>query len=293
MALLSINGTDSIDRAELGFAVQALPPRAPVVVMIHGFKFCPDRPQSDPHRHILSLDPAIDCWKAISWPRHLGLGGDAGLGIAFGWSARGSIWRAWRASSHAARRLSRLLALLYELDPDRPVHLVGHSLGARVALAALPGLPPGAVQRLILISAALFRAESARLVASPAGRAAEVLNVTGRENALFDILLRLALPLAGPTVGHRGPEQRNWLDLALDRPGNLAAFRALGHRIAPPKARVCHWSGYLRPGVWRFYKALLLTPERLPLDLLRGLVDRPEAATPPETARSPLRLNRA
>ncbi|WP_191090056.1 DUF726 domain-containing protein [Histidinibacterium aquaticum] len=269
MSLLQVNSDDLPDGPRLRAALERLPPGAPVVVMIHGFKFAPGS-SSDPHRHILSLEPRRDCWKSVSWPRHLGLAGGGGLAIGFGWPARGSIWRAWRASARAGRRLSRLLTMLREVAPERPIHLVGHSLGARVALLALPGLPERTVGRIILISAAVFRTEATRLAVSPAGCSAEIFNVTGRENTLFDLLLRLAMPLGGRTLGQGGPSGRNWLDLPLDRSGPLLALRGLGYRISAPRARICHWSGYLRPGVWRLYRALLLTPARTPLPLLRN-----------------------
>ncbi|WP_085879959.1 alpha/beta hydrolase [Roseisalinus antarcticus] len=290
MALLSINSDDTFDSGALRRALASLPEGAPVVVMIHGFKFSPACRTHDPHDHILSLRPGRACWKAVSWPKHLHLHGAAGLAIGFGWNARGSIWRAWRASARAGRRLSRLIALVREAAPDRSVHLVAHSLGARVALGALPGLPAGAVARIVLISAAAFRTEAERRMATAAGRAAEVFSVTGRENAVFDLLLRIAMPLGGATLGRRGPPMARWLDLPLDQAESLEALAALGFPIAPPRVRICHWSGYLRPGVWRLYRVLLLTPEATPLGVLRAQLARP--APRPTPVRALARVHR-
>jgi len=81
--------------AALGKALRAVPAEAPVVVMIHGFRFSPARPGRCPHGHILSPAPQSDSWKAVSWPRHLGFSGRSpseGLCIAFGWEAAGTIW---------------------------------------------------------------------------------------------------------------------------------------------------------------------------------------------------------
>lgn len=269
MTLLPINMGDHPDDATLRAAMADLPARAPVVIMLHGFRFSPDCPDTSPHRHILSLEPRRDCWKAVSWPRHLGLRGDAGLAVAFGWPARGHIWDALSHAELAAADLAQLVMAFRRLDPGRRVHLIGHSLGARVAMLSLRHLAAGNVSRLILISAALFRRETRTLLAQPAGAQAEVINITGRENLLFDTLLRLAAPLGGPTVAG-GLDAENWLDVRLDRAAALDTLARLGHRIAPPKAPVCHWSGYLRPGVFRFYQALLLHPHRTPLPLLRA-----------------------
>jgi len=259
--------------ARLAAALAGLVPGAPVVVMIHGFRFSPMVEGHSPHLHILAERPRPGCWKAVSWPRHLGLTGDRGLAIGYGWPARGSIWAALRRAEAAAADLGRLITRLKALEPDRPLHLVGHSLGARVGLLALRDLPPGAVQRAILISAALFRRETrALLETSPAASAAQVINVTGRENLVFDLGLRLAAPLAGPTLG-RGLDAPNWLDLPLDRLETLSALRDFGHRIPPPKAPVCHWSGYLRPGVFGLYRALLHRPAETPLPVLRAALE--------------------
>lgn len=280
MTLLAVNMGRHPDEAALAMALAALPEAAPVVIMLHGFRFSPDHPDRCPHRHILSLEPRRDCWKAVSWPRHLGLKGGAGLAIAYGWPARGHIWEALAWAERAATDLAGLITTIRRLAPKRPLHLIGHSLGARVALLALRGLPGRAVDRLILISAALFRRETqAVLAASPAAAGAEFVNVTGRENLLFDALLRLAAPLGGRTVA-AGLSAPNWLDVALDRPATLAALARMGHRIAPPKVPVCHWSGYLRPGVFRFYRALLMQPHRTPLPALRGMLTPPPRPRP-------------
>lgn len=273
MTLLPVNADQHPDAAALAAAQAALPAKAPVVIMIHGYRFNPTDPGNDPHRHILSLAPEIDCWKAVSWPRHLGLRGNAGLAIAYGWNAQGTIWAAMATARHTAQRLARLIAMLRQVAPARPIHLIGHSLGARVALLALEEMSAGDVQRAVLISAAAFRDEARRVLQSPGGQGCEIINVTGRENLLFNGLLRLAAPLGGPTLA-RGPDAPNWLDIRLDMAQTLAALARIGHRIPPPRARVCHWSGYLRPGVFGFYRALLLAPNDTPLtDLRRALPD--------------------
>jgi hypothetical protein len=270
MALLPVNDTDLPDDRLLTSALAALPHDAPIVVMIHGFRFDPQIPAHDPHGHILALRPGRTCWKAVSWPRHLGLGGTNGLAIAFGWPARGSIWAAHARAARAGARLARLIDMLETVAPGRPVQIIAHSLGAGVALTALPRLAPGRVGRILLLAAAAFMAEARRAMASPAGRATEVLNVTAPENTLFDLLLRAALPLRGPTLGRGLPDLPNWLDLPLADPTALATLARLGWRIRPPRAAICHWSGYLRPGIFALYRALLTAPRPTPLPLLRA-----------------------
>jgi pimeloyl-ACP methyl ester carboxylesterase len=262
---------------------EALRGTGPIVVMLHGFKFAPGHVTACPHRHILSLDPPESCWKARSWPRELGFGTgrpDEGLAIAFGWQARGTIWQAYRRAEAAGRALAELVLTLRRRAPHRPVHMLAHSLGARVVLSALPHLPAGSLGRAILLSGAEYGSRAAAALRSEAGATAEFLNVTSRENDLFDFMLErvIAPPERGDwTLGQRMPQRPNTLTLQLDHPETLEALAGAGFRIAPPSGRVCHWSSYLRPGVFPLYRALLRRDGDFPLARLRAaLPERPE-----------------
>ncbi|MCZ0813351.1 MAG: alpha/beta hydrolase [Pseudomonadota bacterium] len=248
----------------------------PVVIMTHGYKFAPGHGLDCPHQHILSLDPACRSWKAMSWPRGLGFGAgqhDEGTAIAFGWPGRGTIWQAYRQAEIAGATLARLIGMIARIAPDRPLHLLAHSLGARVVLGALKRLPEGRVARAILLSGAEFGSRAAEALSRGAGRSAEIINVTSRENDLFDFLLErlVAPPVHGDrSLGHGLPAMPKTLTLQLDHPDTLTALARAGFEIEPPKARICHWSSYLRPGVFPFYRALLRAPEALPLPQLRA-----------------------
>lgn len=285
MAVLALNSDDKDPGERVERALGALPDGAPIVIMIHGFRYCPHTQGASPHEAILADKPRVDCWKAISWPRHLGLHRDEGLALAFGWPARGSFWKAYGMAEQAGQALGALLRDIARRAPGHPVHILAHSLGARVGLIGAEAAPVGTVERMIFISPALFQHEAATLCASPNLARSEVFSILGRENTMFDTLLRMALPLQGVTLGRGGPMRANWLDIRLDCPDVLGALAGLGHRIAPPRARICHWSGYLRPGVFGLYRALLLTPEERPLPLLRGAVGRK-----PDRPRGPLPL---
>ena len=196
----------------------------------------------------------------MSWPRHLGFTGRApsqGLCIGFGWEAAGTIWTAYGEAARAAR-------------PGQQVDVVAHSLGARVTLAALPHLPGGALRRAVLMAPAEMSRIARAALDTPAGRAAAFLSITSRENDLFDFLLEglVAPHRFGDRALGQGPGQGrcNWLDLQIDHAGTLAALGRLGHRIAPPARRVCHWSPYLRPGMFPLYRRFLrgeIAPETL------------------------------
>ncbi|WP_116131574.1 alpha/beta hydrolase [Tropicimonas sp. IMCC34043] len=259
--------------AGLRAALAATSPEAPVVVLIHGYKFSPARAKTSPHTHILSLDPVRSDWKTLSWPRALGIGHDAPdepLCIAFGWEARGTLWQAYGRAAETGQALARLIALIRQICPGRPVDVLAHSFGARVALAALPHLPAGAMGRAVLLAPAEMCSPAAAWLATPAGRTVEILAVRTGENGLYDRALGwLVAPhrIGDRALGLAAAPAPNWTSLDIDRPEVRRTLAAHGHRIAPRKSWVCHWSVYLRPGLFPFYRAVL--DRRLPLSALR------------------------
>lgn len=293
MPLITINAAG--DRygsvGELLAELDALPGSAPVIVLIHGFKYRPGHVERCPHDHILSLEPRKKR-RVVSWPRHLGFGrgqADEGLCIAFGWNATGSLWQAHAEAARAGRALSALIAEISQ-QGNRPVHIVGHSLGARVALSAFAGLPEGAIGRVILFAAAETRAGAEAALASPAGRSAQILNVRSRENTVFDLLLRAAIFPHRPNLralgAGLGRRDCRWIDLAIDCARTRARLGALGFHVPPPLRRICHWSAYLRPGLFPLYQAFLRNTQ--PLDALQSADAAVSAASkPPGAFRAP------
>ena len=281
MALIRINAdgrTPALHGAGQGLEptlLRALATPGPIAIMIHGFRFQPADPTHCPHHHILSLQDTAHR-KALSWPRHLGFDSQ-GVGIAFGWTARGSLKQALKAALRASCALADLIATLHRLAPHRPVHLIAHSMGGFLALRALPHAPAGAVGRVILLNAAAFERDATRALASPAGRGAELFNISSRENAPYDYLFARLLRRRDRLLG-RGLSAANAVTLRLDDRQTLASLAALGFPIAPRRRMVCHWSTYLRPGVFPFYHRLIHDPARLPLAQLQTLC-RPAPAT--------------
>lgn len=271
MALYQVNDGQGLS-GEVSAAAAGLPQGAPVVVMIHGFRFSPRHPGHDPHRHILSLDPDCRDPHVPSWPRGLGLAGplSCGLGIAFGWEARGQLRPIYHAAADVGQRLAGLIGHLSDLA-QRPVAIVAHSLGARVALAALPHLAAGQVGRMILLAGAEFRCRAATALDSAAGRRAEVLNITSRENDLFDFGLELMVSgLRRQALGFGlARPQRNWVDIQIDDTGTQIALAGLGFPLGGQPMRLCHRSPYLRAGIFDFYRTALRQPWALSMGLLR------------------------
>jgi hypothetical protein len=248
----------ALDRDRLFRKLDRLPVAAPVVVMIHGWRYAPGFARDCPHGSIMSMDPPPEDRRAVSWPRHLGLDGTHGLGIALGWNAKCDPWRAHLRAARTGDALARIARTVHG-HSGRPVQVIAHSMGARVALSALHAVMPGQIDRMILLAAAETQGRTLSALATPAGRAVEVINVTTRENDLFDACFEGGIHLGLRTsIGQGlGQTQTGWHDLWIDQPRTLEGLARLGHPLADPPRRICHWSPYLRPGTIGLYRALL------------------------------------
>jgi pimeloyl-ACP methyl ester carboxylesterase len=61
----------------------------------------------------------------------------------------------YRDFQKRAAELAALVRDQLEKEPDRPIYLVGHSAGAGMVLLAAEMLPPGSLERIVLLSAAV------------------------------------------------------------------------------------------------------------------------------------------
>lgn len=241
-------------------ALGEAPARASLTVMIHGLRFSPQAPGTDPHRHIFSFTPDPGCWKAVSWPRHLRIGREGGVGLALGWNAATGLGAAHRQARPVGEALAGLLDQIDAARPDLRINLIAHSLGARVALSAIAARRRARIESAILLSGAEYRAEAEAAMQRATTPAPRILNVTSGENLPFDLAFRgLVRPTRlgdWPLSAGLGRRMDAACDLRLDNPLHREGLRALGFRLPAPKTRYCHWSGYLRPGLFPLYRAL-------------------------------------
>ena len=260
----------------LGASLESLPPAAPILILIHGYKFDPAHPVTNPHGSLFSFSADNSSRKIRSWPTGLGFGrtdAASGLCIGFAWPARashlGSLLRRGRTgfaevydrAPAYGEKLAELVARIQAIAPGRVVDLLAHSLGARVALAALPFLDiaPG---KVILLGAAEYDARALEfLEALRCPRPPHVFNVTARANDVYDAMFESFAPrrswrdrAIGLGLGVQSP---CWLDLQIDRADVAAWARQRGIPLTPWDARLCHWSFYTRRGAFDLYQAIL------------------------------------
>lgn len=271
--------------AGLAERLKRLPSNAPVVILLHGYKFSPHHPRTDPHRLIFAPETRTSRPRFTSWPRGLGFDADrpsTGLCIGFGWPAAdrdhpghklGAFDRVYGSAATAGRALARVIEAIAQLAPGRPIDLVAHSLGARVALQCLPHAAPGTVGQVILMGAAEYDGPAAACLRVGAGLRAQVYNITTRENDVFDLLLQRFAPPgnAGERPLSRGLGQhlRNCVDLALDGPQAPQLFARRGIALGPRRPGISHWGFYTRPGTFALYADILRKPHNWTVPALR------------------------
>ncbi|WP_298843784.1 alpha/beta hydrolase [uncultured Roseobacter sp.] len=230
----------------------------PVIIMVHGYKYDPALPAHCPHRKIFGN-------RADSWPAALGFGrgnADEGLGIAFGWHARGPLRAVHQRATQLGKSLADIISQLNRLNPHRPIHVIAHSMGVETALSALAHLRPGGLRRMILLAGASYASRASALLDTPAGRAVEVFNITSRENDLFDLAFERLVPasLSGDITIGQGVAAPNVTTLQIDCAATLTALARLNIPIERSGHHVCHWSTYRRGGIMDFYSRLLRDP---------------------------------
>lgn len=222
---------------------QAATSRRPVVIMVHGYKYSPFVAGRCPHDLIFS---------GGGWPAALHSTDSGAVAIAFGWHARGGLAAAYDTALEQAAQLAQVISAL---RGQSPVHIIAHSLGATLVLAALPYLRAGDVGRIVLLSGAAHLGLARHALASPAGAACEMFHVTGTSNALFDFAFERMIYGSG-AIG-RGLFHPNVQTVQIDCPATLAQLASLGYPLAPAQRRICHWSCYTREGVMALNAALL------------------------------------
>jgi hypothetical protein len=285
-------------RETLQTANAGLPQDAPVAVLVHGYRYT-WRPlrglaRHDPHRLLyLPDDLAPSARKrprTANWPRALGFsekGLEDGLCIALGWDARhwrpglDCFARVHRTAERTAAALVTLVRIVAEMDPDRRVDCLSHSLGARVVLQAIRRAPDLPVARAILLGGAEYSAEARAAVEAQdcIGAETEFYHMIARANDLYDGLFQLFAPRpprpGDVPLGVRGlgRRHRRWLDVQLDHPETRDWLTRQGLAPARPPERVSHWSFYADPGAMAFYRSILRDRRRWSIGAMhaRGL----------------------
>lgn len=248
--------------------------KGPLVIMLHGYKYLPGTPKHCPH---LSLFDPTHPW---AWPHQLALTSMDATAIGFGWCARGNLRQIFDRAGALGSDLAETILRLHQIAPHRRIHVIAHSMGAEVTFSALSQLPAGAVDRLIMLTGAAYRSRAEEALQTPAGRTAELINITSRENDFFDFALECLVPAPrrGDRVLGTGITAPNAVTLQLDCARTLAALARLGHDIQPSDRRICHWSSYTRPGAMTFYAACLSETQAPTLAQLQRA--RPDSPAP-------------
>ncbi|WP_299656809.1 alpha/beta hydrolase [uncultured Tateyamaria sp.] len=254
----------------------------PIIILIHGFKYDPNVPTYCPHNRIFGKGTA-EARTQTQWLRPLGFASrhaGEGLAIAFGWGARGNLWNAQLSARAAGVALAQAIRDIRAVAPFRPIHAITHSMGSEVIFEALRHLPARALHRVFTITGASYASVATAAMETPAGRSAQLMNIISRENDVFDLMFERLMAPAVPmdrAMGS-GVHLSNAVNIQLDCPKTLAALARFGGHVSGPERRVCHWSGYTRPGALRFYARALRSADDITLEALKAAL--PAMPTP-------------
>ncbi|WP_316012849.1 hypothetical protein [Roseobacter sp. HKCCA0434] len=259
----------------------------PVTLMLHGFRYCPfhvpspDDPElRDPHRLIYADRSEARCDRGASWPALLNRAGPV-IGIGWpamydgtgGMAALRGFGAVYARAGEVGRQVARLADRIAAVDPGRRIDVVAHSLGARVALAALPHMRLAEPRRILLWGAA-ERLRPALKALDAASDRTLVVNMRARANRRFDLAFDWRAPGRSAPLGG-GLAHRRSVDLLLDDPVVEERLVALGLPLGPRPAGACHWSFYTRDGIGALHADLLDRPGIWRQDRIAAL-----AATP-------------
>ena len=237
----------------------------PAIIMIHGYKFHPNSKRNCPHIHILSPCPSEFRKHTISWPQALGWGELPHRSfIAFGWPSRGRVQEAYKRARDASHHLAQLIRHLKETVPNRPVHIIAHSFGSRVALNSMSLLKKGDVDRVVLLSPAEYDSKIKAALDNPAARLTQFLSVESSENWFFDRLFEYMIPANGSqdrAMGFSRLDHPALARLFIDDFETLAKLAKMGVEIESKSQFMSHWSTYMRQGVFDLYKRFLTQNE--------------------------------
>ncbi len=277
-------------RLQLSHALARIAPDAPIVIMIHGYRYHPGFSQFNPHDLLFSRSPIRACHKVTSWPQGLGfepMTREDGLAIGFGWEGLpsrkitpkprlSSFAHVYKQAHRAGGHLARLLTWIDELAPGRKVDILAHSLGARVTFGGLMRSCSANVERVVLMGGAEYASvidQYFRHVDHHPNL--EVFCVKNRQNGFVDFLFESFAPRSHPKDfvigrGYEGPQHR-WLNLAIDDKNVLAALadRGIGIGARSNRMVVDHWGFYNRAGIMRFYQNLFRNRKNWRLSDLR------------------------
>lgn len=192
-------------RQTLAPTLARLPIREPIVIYVHGHE---DWPPADILREAREK-PALSL--NFNWPSKAKFA-----------AVVPDVRRLYDLAGQAAVPLANLINLLGELAPGHRIDLMGHSLGARSCLAALPKVKHPNVARLICLSAVEFSAITLLALQAPMARKIAFYNVTTPSQPLFHRFMHHFGPRPGPadrllSKGFAFP-RNNWLDIRLDDP---------------------------------------------------------------------------
>lgn len=233
-----------------------------VIFAVHGFGYSPFQKGYCPFEHILSHGTGAQTWPARLLRQHTDT-----MVVGIGWNSRGTLHAAYDRAADIGEKLALFTQKLHASQPNLRIGVIGHSLGARVILNALPHIPTGHISRAVLLNPAEF--EDVALDHLRAARACEVLNISTTENLFFRHMFKLALGSFRRTFAPRDYDLPHMAGLNISDAATLDHLARSGYRIEAPQHISSHCSSYMRAGTVEFYSDFLTHHSTLSVPALK------------------------
>ena len=264
--------SEQIAELEAQLSLQETP--SAFVIMIHGYKFDSTQRHHCPHATMFNPSAVEQDYRTLSWPDAFHMAPAGSCAIGFSWPARGRLKSVYHLAARAGVELGQLIKALRSNYPKTPIHLMAHSMGARVVLRAFHTLGAGNIERAILMFPAEYEVPSEAALNTDAGQTCEILTIASRENAFYEYLfswMNLAGHQMGRAFGGYQPSRTNHVTVWIDRKEIIDALHSMDIQVGTRKRRLCHWSAYTRTGIFNLYARWLFHPRQLPITTLQRI----------------------
>jgi pimeloyl-ACP methyl ester carboxylesterase len=238
--------------------------RERTIIGVHGFNFDPASDARDPFRLFHMWGEMLQT-PVVGFPWYSSVPTLGGILGAWTRCYRTRYSYAYHALARdAAGRLANVIA-----DAKRPVSIICHSLGSRVALRTLCKVAPGKVDRILILDGAELQTAAGgalKVVCERGEIVPKILNVCSRHDRVLRHLGSWASGKAGRCIGYAGlgSSAPGWTDLFLDD-ASTQKWALDRHEWALESANPLdlagHWESYTLRGNWPLYRRFLTAAE--------------------------------
>jgi len=227
----------------------------PVTIMVHGGGFSPFSHRSDAQETLFSRHMGPERWQSRSWLKRFAatnLSSNETLAITFAWNgirseilSKPNHGAMFDAATAEVAKFGSLVNELALIDPDRPINIICHGLGARIVMQCFHHLSGPHVDKIIILAGHEFCADTLSAISHKHAKRTQFFNIRSPATLKMDRRADAELPKSGPKdqlLALGFPFHRpNWVDF--DTARTTPSKPRTGWFKTPGfKRRFCKWS---------------------------------------------------